>query len=350
MRLATALDGPLLMVDDLQWADPTSLRLLATLHARVPGLRLLLAYRSDEVPPSSAVAEFLRRTVEGPPVELGPLIAVGHRTADARPRARGRTRTAHRSDPPRVDGGRPRAGRHRRHHAGWAGQVAGGGPVGRARGGRSRCPESAPRDLRAGREDSRGFLDRSSRCSPFSGVRHPLGCSPPPPRVDEREVLESLGTLADADLVRQRQQGWGLVHDALGEVLVSELTTADRVQWQARLAAALDSAHGDVAERARLWREAGDRERAATAYAEAAAPCRRELRRRRGRAAGDGRLGAGRPIEGAGGGAVHAPREREVWPGSTRETSRAPEAISQTRSGMPGPGPAGRSCWRSWPR
>ena len=83
-------------------------------------------------------------------------------------------------------------------------------------------------------------------------------------------MLESLGTLADADLVRQRQQGWGLIHDALGEVLVSELTTADRVQWQARLATVLDSAHGDVAERARLWREAGDRERAATAYAEAA--------------------------------------------------------------------------------
>ena len=42
VRLATALDGPLLMVDDLQWADPTSLRLLAALHARVLGLRLLL--------------------------------------------------------------------------------------------------------------------------------------------------------------------------------------------------------------------------------------------------------------------------------------------------------------------
>ena len=50
----------------------------------------------------------------------------------------------------------------------------------------------------------------------------------------------------------------------------SELSTTDRVRWQARLAAALDSAHGDEAERARLWRGAGDRERAATAYAAAA--------------------------------------------------------------------------------
>ena len=77
-------------------------------------------------------------------------------------------------------------------------------------------------------------------------------------------MLESLGRLADAELVRQRQQGWGLVHDAVGDVLVSELSTTERVRWQARLAAALDSAHGDEAERARLWRDAGDRDRAAT--------------------------------------------------------------------------------------
>ena len=87
-------------------------------------------------------------------------------------------------------------------------------------------------------------------------------------------MLEALGRLADADLVRQRQQGWGLVHDAVGDVLVSELTTADRVRWQARLAAALDGAHGDEAERARLWRDAGDRDRAATSVRGSRAPCR----------------------------------------------------------------------------
>jgi tetratricopeptide (TPR) repeat protein len=88
--------------------------------------------------------------------------------------------------------------------------------------------------------------------------------------VSERDVLEALGALADADLVRQRQHGWGLVHDALGEVLADELSHADRARWQAQLAAALDLENGDEAERARLWRESGDLMRAADGYAAAA--------------------------------------------------------------------------------
>ena len=172
------------------------------------------------------------------------------------------------------------------------------------------------------------------------GREAPAGLLTAATSVDEQEVLESLGTLADADLVRQRRQGWGLVHDAVGEVLVSELTTADRVRWQARLAAVLDSAHGDVAERARLWREAGDRERAATAYAEAARraveSCADDEAERLA-TAGLALVARSKELVAT---AVHAAARREAWPGSTRATWRVPEAISQTRSGMPGPAPA----------
>ena len=124
VRLAAALDRPLLMVDDLQWADPTSLRLLAALHDRVPGLRLLLACRSDEVPPDGAVGRVPPTDGRRAVGRSGPADAVGHRSADAGARARGGTRAAHRSVPPCADRSRSRAGRHRRDRC-WTGRAGG---------------------------------------------------------------------------------------------------------------------------------------------------------------------------------------------------------------------------------
>jgi len=269
VRLAAALDRPLLMVDDLQWADPTSLRLLAALHARVPGLRLLLAYRSDEVPPDSSVAEFLRRTVGGPSVDLGPLTTSAIARLTTSPElATALDRHTDRSPLAVTEVVRELASRGaivRDGHGRW----------------RVAAPSVAFAVADLGARSQRRAI--SARAGRFSGAPRSilallalLGREAPARllaaavAIDEAVVLESLGRLADAELVRQRQQGWGLVHDAIGDVLVSELSTTERVRWQARLAAALDSAHGDEAERARLWRDAGDRDRAATTYAAAA--------------------------------------------------------------------------------
>ncbi len=73
---AAAGPGALVLVDDLQWADGTSLHLLAVAAARVPALRLVLAVRSEEAAPSSPAAAFLgdlRQAGGARTIELGPL-------------------------------------------------------------------------------------------------------------------------------------------------------------------------------------------------------------------------------------------------------------------------------------
>ena len=227
--------------------------------------------------------------------------------------------------------------------------MAGGGPVGRARGGRPRSTESAPGDLRAGREIS-GAPRSILALLALLGREAPARLLAAAAAIDEAVVLESLGRLADAELVRQRQQGWGLVHDAIGEVLVSELSTTDRVRWQARLATALDSAHGDEAERARLWRDAGDRDRAATTYAAAARravdDCADDEAER---LATDG-LALVAQVGRAGGVTVHAPRSTRPGPAAQGRPRGRAGRSGETRCRMLGPGLAGRSCWPSWPR
>src|SRR5260370_33670204 len=54
-----AAKAPLLIVDDLQWADTTSLAVLAVVARRAPRIALLVAYRSTEAPPGGPAASFL---------------------------------------------------------------------------------------------------------------------------------------------------------------------------------------------------------------------------------------------------------------------------------------------------
>jgi predicted ATPase len=72
---AVGRDGVLLAVDDLQWADATSLHLLAILSARSQMIRLVLAFRSDEArePALASFLDDLRRTGAVTDLELGPL-------------------------------------------------------------------------------------------------------------------------------------------------------------------------------------------------------------------------------------------------------------------------------------
>ncbi|MDQ3991585.1 MAG: ATP-binding protein, partial [Actinomycetota bacterium] len=54
-----AAKGALIMADDLQWADATSLAFLGMIARRVQGAALVLAYRPEDVAPDGAVATFL---------------------------------------------------------------------------------------------------------------------------------------------------------------------------------------------------------------------------------------------------------------------------------------------------
>ncbi len=65
----------LLLVDDLQWADSTSLQLLSILAARVEPLRFVLAYRADDSGVTGAFLEELERGRHARTIGLGPLDA-----------------------------------------------------------------------------------------------------------------------------------------------------------------------------------------------------------------------------------------------------------------------------------
>ena len=227
------------------------------LYGRVPGLRLLLAYRSDEVPPEGSVAEFLRRTCGG---RRSTSDRCRHRprSADVGARARGSARAAHRRTPLAVTevvrelavtGAITRDGQGR-----W--QVR---PVGRARRG-----QPWEHEVSAGRSPpepggSRAFPDRSSRCWPFSGARHPHDCSPLLRRFRARGARALGAWLTPTSFGNVSWAGDSFTTPS-ARCWRAELSDADRARWQAQLAAALDSADGEQAERARLWREAGDRD------------------------------------------------------------------------------------------
>jgi len=53
---AAVRDGAVLVVDDLQWADPSSLTFLASALARLPDLAAVLAFRPDVVATTTALA------------------------------------------------------------------------------------------------------------------------------------------------------------------------------------------------------------------------------------------------------------------------------------------------------
>jgi DNA-binding SARP family transcriptional activator len=74
-----AAKGALLLVDDLQWADATSLGLLGLVLSRVPELGAVLAYRPEEILPDSPVASFLRDL----PIHPGRVVTVTLRSLPA---------------------------------------------------------------------------------------------------------------------------------------------------------------------------------------------------------------------------------------------------------------------------
>ena len=79
MLVAAAPAVAALTLDDLQWADPDSLLVVADLLDRVPGLPAVLAYRPEEAPPGGPLRSALagladRRQVQ--PVALPPLAVV----------------------------------------------------------------------------------------------------------------------------------------------------------------------------------------------------------------------------------------------------------------------------------
>ncbi|OLT11513.1 hypothetical protein BJF78_04995 [Pseudonocardia sp. CNS-139] len=73
-------DGAVLVVDDLQWADPSSLVLVGSALTRLPGLAAVLAHRPDETDPAVLAALAQARPLTE--LALGPLPALTGLVAD----------------------------------------------------------------------------------------------------------------------------------------------------------------------------------------------------------------------------------------------------------------------------
>jgi DNA-binding SARP family transcriptional activator/tetratricopeptide (TPR) repeat protein len=259
-----------LVIDDLQWADATSLALVEAVLARVVGTSAVLAYRPREARERTAVDEFLRgvgahaHTVEVSPLdtaEVGELVgdpALADQVATATDRTPLAVLEVLRG-------------------------LAAEGAVARTSQGRWRATSAAAvrRAAELATEGQRRAI----------GVR--IDAQPPPAaellamlallarevpaRVlaaaterDEPATLDELGRLAQTGLARLGELGWAPAHDMVGEVLAERFTPDARGRLHGRLARALAADDPEPGELAQHWLGAGDTARAASAYAHAA--------------------------------------------------------------------------------
>jgi DNA-binding SARP family transcriptional activator len=264
-------DQGIVVIDDLQWADASSLELVGQVVGR-RGVHLILAYRPEELGEEGAAAEFVAglagvATVRR--IELGPLPvqAIGELVADeAIARA-----IAEETD------GTPLAVAEVLRLLESEGIVE-SGPRGRWR---TVSPDAAQRSrlvARAGqREAVRTRVDRlPPRCRTTLRLLALLGREVPATVLAralgtvQREALEALDLLSRIDLVHAGDGGWAVSHDVIGEAVVERLRRDERAQLHALLAEALSLEVGEPATIARHQLLAGDRERAAASFARAA--------------------------------------------------------------------------------
>jgi DNA-binding SARP family transcriptional activator len=269
VRLVSVMPATLVMVDDLQWADPSSLLLLAALAERVPGLGLALAYRPGEVEPGGEVARFLARLDIGAEVRLSALGADALAELSVDPALTGALSDATDGTPLAV--AEVLRGLEREGAAGCDAQ-------GRWR---LRTSEASSRAAELGALGQRRAIAR--RLDSHAGKATEtlqllaLVARQVPARIlaeagetSERETLSMLTALSGAGLVRLTDGGWVTAHDMVAEVVAERLASDERGRLHELLARALDRDGGDAAERARHWRAAGDVARAADAQTQAA--------------------------------------------------------------------------------
>src|SRR4051812_553767 len=262
--------GRVIVLDDVQWADPTSLALLEAVLSRLDEVGAVLAMRPVERGGRASVRQVLHRLCQGGRlVELPPLSReeIGELAGDAALRdslAAATDRT------PIAVGEALRT-------------LAAEGVI-------SRTPQ------RRWRVVDRSGLRRAEQVA-VAGQRQAIGRraddQPAPVREvlhilallgreasarvlalaterDEREVLDLLGSLAQAGLGRLGERGWAAAHDMVADVVASRLGNDERGRLHASIARALEETDAEPGEAAGHWRSAGDADRAATAYHRAA--------------------------------------------------------------------------------
>jgi DNA-binding SARP family transcriptional activator/tetratricopeptide (TPR) repeat protein len=284
VRLLAAAAGPrcLIVVDDLQWADPASLTLLGLLLRRLDGVRVAAAYRPDGGNPDFDPAEALGILAgEKTGITLGPLPTTVIRglfgdqlLAKAILRQAGRTpftvteviAALARQGMIARDGDQRWRLRPGRDAAGAARIVAAG--IEQVTGHRLAGLPSRSRDML-------GLLALLGRPAPAALLADASSA-------DLRTVLDTLEGLSSAGLASPGPRGWTLSYDLVGKAACAAFSPAETARFHALLAVALQRCGADPDEAALHLTASGDSAGAATAY-EAAA--RRQLERIREREA-----------------------------------------------------------------
>ncbi len=268
LRLLRAVTGPgvVLVVDDLQWADPSSTALVGSVLARLPELAGVLAFRAGEL--ATGVLTDLAGSRPCTEIALGPLppAAVTGLTAD--PDLGAALVEATDGTPFAVaevlrelvarDAVVPGP-------AGWecrspaaATLAAELGRTGQARAIRRRVGRlpAASAEVLAG-------LALLARETPAHTMAVACGLA-------SRAALDVLSALNADGLVRLGETGWATAHDLVGETVVGALPDGERGRLHGLLAAALAAEDADPSEVARHHREAGDTASATGAFGRAA--------------------------------------------------------------------------------
>ena len=277
VRLLAAAARPrcLIVADDLQWADPTSLTLLGLLLRRLDTVSLAAAYRPDGNPGVDPAEALGLPASQMTGITLGPLPARVIRglfsdqlLAEAILRQAGRTpftvteviaALARQGAITRDTGSKWRL-RPGRDATGAASIVAAG--IGQAAGNRLAGLPSRWRDM--------------------LGLLALLGRPAPPPLLaaasstDLHSALDTLEGLGSAGLASPGPQGWALGHDLFRRAVTATMRPAETARFHALLAQALRQDGADPAEAASHLAASGDNDGAAVAYAAAA---RRQLER-----------------------------------------------------------------------
>ncbi len=275
-RLLRSGDCRAVVVDDLQWSDPTSLRVLAAVLDQVDEAGCIVAVRPSEVSDGSPAARFLadlgaRRRVDHvdlPPLSAADLAAVLEpELADLLAQASGGNAFAV------VDllRGLADGGLVRRAGRGWATAAP---PAGQALALRQAVHDLAALGLR---RTFRTRLRRQAAAARDLLVVLSVLARPAAPRTlaaclghPVPEVLDQLAALHRADLVRRTDAGWVTSHDLVRESVAAELPDAERARAHGRTAAALAAEDGDSAEIAHHLAGSGDADAAAERFAAAA--------------------------------------------------------------------------------
>ena len=269
LRLLAA-GGATIVIDDLQWADPTSLAMLDAVLARLETVGAVLAARPGDAaarPPVTRLLDRVRSSAQV--IELASLSEreIGDLAGDTALAGRLASVTD-RTPIALVEVLRALAGEGaiaRTTQQRW--RVLDRGALRRvdevARNGQR---AAIARRVSAQPDDARAVLDLLALVARETSARALALAA----EQDERAVLDALGALSRAGLARLGDRGWAPAHDMVGEVVADGLHESARGRLHGRIAHALHVSGSDPGEAAAHWLRAGDAERAADGYRRAA--------------------------------------------------------------------------------